>query len=243
MALFSWALDRLFGNHDNPYENLKFDGSAYDRALAKSLNVTNTIYDAKIAETANKSAQAGSVAGVANTTRLSADTYADITSQRDSKIAGITAEIENQRANSETAFNNKKQELSAQFEQQRPGFFDFLASDLGIASSVIGGVSAIKAINQVGATARNIGAVTGFGQNILNSLSGKKSNYQGGGSSPSAIGSPTVEVPQTTEGINTTSPKVNLGNMYDPNLFGVGNLNPRKKFKAQEFLPFFTTGQ
>lgn len=181
MAILSWALDQVFGNHDNPYAGLKFDGSPYDRALAKALNVTNTIYDSKIAETQNRSAMAGSVAGVANQTRLSADTTANITSQRDEKVAGITAGYENQKANSEVAFNNQKQQLSAQWEQNRPGFFDFLAADLNIAGAAFGGISAIAGANATGNMASKIGQLTGFGQQAI---SGINANYKAPPSQP-----------------------------------------------------------
>jgi hypothetical protein len=129
----------------NPFSDLKFDRKPFEDRKNETLNASNTIYDASIGEAANRSAMAGSVSGVSNQTRLSADTFAKITEQRNNKNASIVAGYNQQSAQAETAFNREKQNKEAEWEANQPGFIDTLASLSGVA---LGGLSIFNAIKQ-----------------------------------------------------------------------------------------------
>lgn len=121
----------------NPYTDLQFNGSAYDIERDKILKATQNIYDANIGETSNQAALSGAVAGVANPSRITAETYAKVAGERDARQASITAEMGQQKANAATSFDTQKQLASAEWAASQPNFFDYATGGFSALASVV----------------------------------------------------------------------------------------------------------
>lgn len=121
----------------NPYTDLRFDGSAYDIERDKILKATQNVYDASIGEASNQAALSGAVAGVANPSRITAETYARTAGERDARISNITAEMGQQKANAATSFDSQKKLASAEWEASQPNFLDYATGGFSALSSLV----------------------------------------------------------------------------------------------------------
>lgn len=205
----------------NPFSDLKFDRKPFEDRKNETLNASNTIYDASIGEAANRSAMAGSVSGVANQGRLSADTFARITGDRNAKNASIIAGYNQQAAQAETAFNRDKQNKEADWEASQPTFLDYLT---GASNLALGGLSIYSAIKGIGTTP--------FAPTGGRGLSGMNSKI-----APASPPPGTTFVPASTEAVNSNSivnqfangniniPKNKTFNLLNP--FGVQKKEPK----------------
>lgn len=108
----------------NPYDALQFDSSPYKVAKNQSLSKSNNLFDATIGEATNKSALAGSVQGAGNVSRLSADTFARVSEQRDQRNSQLETEFNMREVDAMTNFNNQKKFNSAQWEASQGSVFD-----------------------------------------------------------------------------------------------------------------------
>lgn len=112
----------------NPYTSMKFDNTPYEKAKVDTEAKINNIYDAEIGNVSNQQILAGSVQGVGNIGRLSADVASRVYGQRDQRIANNFAEISQQKMASEAAFNREKQNLSNEWEANKPNAWDYITS-------------------------------------------------------------------------------------------------------------------
>ena len=112
----------------NPYTSMKFDNTPYEKAKVDTEAKINNIYDAEIGNVSNQQMLAGSVQGVGNIGRVSADTAAKVYGQRDQRVANNFAEISQQKMASEAGFNREKQNLSNEWEANKPNAWDYITS-------------------------------------------------------------------------------------------------------------------
>lgn len=200
----------------NPFSDLKFDRKPFEDRKNETIAATNSIYDASIGEAANRSAMAGSISGVANPTRLSADTFAKITGARNEKNASIVAGYNQQAAQAETAFNRERDYKSADWESSQPTFLDYLT---GASNLALGGLSIFNAVKTAfGGTQFGTG-----GQGI----SSMNSKIQGGASTPPTTFTPSpLLTPNSTEMLKGVTDKPQLNGLITPN----PNLGKTKSF-------------
>lgn len=105
------------------YDKTKADISyAYDSAGAKLKAETKGIFDAKIGEVANKGALSGMVSGVANSGRLAASTYANVTEQRDQVMMNNERMIQQQKAGALQQAADKYGAQESYWEMNKPDF-------------------------------------------------------------------------------------------------------------------------
>ncbi len=120
----------------NPYKDMKFDDKGQRQKIRQS-------FDSTIGQANNQAALAGAVQGVANTGRASADTYANVASERDRSAAAVDAQ--------EIEFDQWRKGQEAEWDANNAGFWDYLsfgakllqgvtpfASALGIFDSFLG---------------------------------------------------------------------------------------------------------
>lgn len=112
-----------------------------EAAKKRSEEKTANIFDTQIAEAANKSAQAGATQGIANTSRLSADTYAKISEQKARRISAIEDQYNNYGVQHKLALDRQNAIAKQQFEMNKPNFFTYLTGLTGLAAGAanIGG--------------------------------------------------------------------------------------------------------
>lgn len=122
----------------NQYIEPEYKDPGYAEAKKRSKELTTGIFDASIANAANKSAQAGSVAGVGNAGRLAANTYAQISNEKSRRISAIEDQYNNYELQHKAAFNNQNAFAKQQFEMNKPGFLDWLGFGVNTAGSLFG---------------------------------------------------------------------------------------------------------
>ena len=208
----------------NPFSDLKFDNTPFRKRRDETIQANNTIYDASIGEAANRSAMAGSISGVANQGRLSADTFAKITEARNNKNASIIAGYNQQEAQAETAFNRERDYKSAEWEASQPTFLDYLTSASSLA---LGGLSIFNAVK----TGSNIASGIIGGANT--GLSAINSKVQGGSGNNNLSFTPTpITTPTNTEQIvkDVANTQVNFGSK--------GLINPSNNYQNKTYKPF-----
>ena len=203
----------------NPFSDLKFDNTPFRKRRDETIQANNTIYDASIGEAANRSAMAGSISGVANQGRLSADTFAKITEARNNKNASIIAGYNQQEAQAETAFNRERDYKSAEWEASQPTFLDYLTSASSLA---LGGLSIFNALKTGKDVASGIIGGANAGLSAINSkIQGGRNTNNNLSFTPTPITTPTnttftpitVNTSTNTEQIvkDVLNTKVNFG--------------------------------
>jgi hypothetical protein len=116
----------------------KYSDPGYEAAKQRSLKANTGAYDSVISQASNKSAMAGNVAGVANTGRLAADTFANISSQKANRASAIEDQYNNYELQHKAAFLDMAEKSRVDYENNKPGLLDYVTGGLGI---VAGGMN------------------------------------------------------------------------------------------------------
>ena len=142
----------------NSFVEAEYKDPGYMEAKKRSQDLTTGIFDATIADSANKAAQSGSVQGVANTGRLSADTYARVSAEKARRLSAIEDQYNNYELQHKAAFNNQQALARQQWAMEKPNFLNWL----GFGVNTLGSIASIPV---GGAGGSVLGSILGVGKN------------------------------------------------------------------------------
>jgi len=129
------------GNSYVPIEDGNWE-SYVEGKKKESIKTATGIYDSQIADTANKSAHAGSVQGISNPGKLSADAYSRITSEKSKRISAITDQYNNYAIGHKLALERQNALNKQQWEMNKPNALNWLSTVGQIGASVFTGGAA-----------------------------------------------------------------------------------------------------